>query len=89
MDVDMPDVDDIYFYLLFAKSISTLKLCNYSLGTTVYDMHYLLSLVNNYGVCYWFSLYIFEGIPFHRTSPPWTDLEALPEPNLANYDVYI
>ena len=29
------------------------------------------------------------GTPFHRTNPPNTEREALPEPNRANYDSYI
>ena len=27
--------------------------------------------------------------PFHLTKPPNTDLDALPEPNLANYESYV
>ena len=27
--------------------------------------------------------------PFHPTNPPNTDLDALPEPNLANYESYV
>ena len=50
-------------------------------------MHSLLSF---YNICSstFYSNNNYFGTPFHLTKPPNTDLEALPEPNLANSESY-
>ena len=48
------------------------------------EIHYLLRF---YNYCSSQSFFLSEnslGTPFHLTSPPKTDLEALPDPNLAS-----
>lgn len=82
----MPEVDDTYFYLLFAKSINTFIFFSCSWDATVLDIHTLLNFYN-YSCPIWVLWWTkFYGTPFHLTKPPHTDLEALPEPNRANYD---
>lgn len=86
-DVCMPEVDDTSFYLLFASRISTFMCSSFECGATVLDMHSLLSFSNMPTPTYFYSS-IFSLTPLHRTNPPQTDLDALPEPNLANSDNY-
>lgn len=49
-------------------------------------MHYLLNFSKSYFPTFCGDSINSFGTPFHLTSPPNTDLEALPEPNLASYE---
>ncbi len=52
-------------------------------------MHYLLNYFNFYYSTFSFDRTSSLGTPLHLTSPPNTDLEALPEPNLASSESYL
>jgi hypothetical protein len=86
MDVCIPDVEDIYFYLLFASRIIIFMSPSFSSPTTVFDMHYLLSFYSASSPTFSFRLSKYWGTPCHLTNPPQTDLDALPDPSRANYD---
>ncbi len=47
-------------------------------------MHFLLIYYSSYLFASLEENNSYLGTPFHLTNPPNTDLEALPDPNLAN-----
>jgi len=47
-------------------------------------MHSLLSSFNRSSLTFYLVSINSLGTPLHLTNPPNTDLEALPDPNLAN-----
>ena len=51
-------------------------------------MHYLLNFYRIYCVFYLsFSFKTLLGTPIQWTNPPQTDLDALPDPRRANYEI--
>lgn len=84
----MPEVEETYFCLSLANSISTFMFFSLWSATTVWDMHFLLSSSNKPGVFSMLLENIYSLTPVHRTRPPQIDREALPDPNRANYDSY-
>lgn len=85
-DCCIPEVEDIYFCFLWASKAITFMNFNSDTGIVENDIHYLLSLFNSSSLFFSFSTKTSFFIPIHLTSPPCTDLEALPEPKRANYE---
>lgn len=52
------------------------------------EMHYLLNYSNLSSPTFYFDSINSLGTPLHLTKPPNTDLDALPDPNLANSESY-
>lgn len=86
VEVCIPDVEEIYFYLFVANRIRIFICCSFWYGITVVDMHYLLNYYKSVLSAGVLLVSTFYGTPFHLTNPPQTDLDALPEPSLANSD---
>lgn len=82
----MPDVDEIYFCFLWANKAITFIYCKDFCGKIVSEIHCLLNLFSYYYDNFYLKGKIYRGTPFHLTNPPYTERDALPEPNLANYD---
>lgn len=69
-DVAIPDVDEIYFSLLFANRINTFIFYSFLWSATVYEIHSLLSLLSSSGVYSGRYFKICSETPFQMTSPP-------------------
>lgn len=51
-------------------------------------MHSLLNYFNFVSSTFYLHCINYPGTPLHLTNPPKTDLDALPDPNLANSESY-
>lgn len=84
----MPLVDEVSFYLFVAnRQMIFMNESSFSLRMEK-DMHYLLNYDSLCSLTFCFYYISSLGTPFHLTSPPKTDREALPEPKRANYESY-
>lgn len=84
----MPFVEEVSFYLFVAKR-QMIFMNESSFSSRIEnEMHSLLNYFNLSSPTFYFDSINSFGTPFHLTSPPNTDLDALPDPNRANYESY-